>query len=336
MDAKQLQDTAKKIVSKVILAADESTPSIKKKFEKKGLKSTPEMNRKYRQLLFSTPGIEKYISGVILFDETFRQSADNGMSFPQFLESKGIVPGIKVDRGTKALPGQKPDTYTQGIDDLDNRLSEYKKLGARFAKWRAVYTISNGDHPSRTIIERNAHDLALYAALCQQNDIVPIVEPEVLMEGGHTIDDCKRVTKSVLREVFSKLNDYHVILNGMILKPNMVTAGKDSAHQASVHIVAESTLEILRSEVNSLVPGIAFLSGGQSPRTATEHLNEICKLNNESQKKFSRITASYGRALQDEAFDAWNGEERNIDKAQKAFLARAKSVYLASKGELAS
>ncbi len=336
MNAQQLTTTARNVVSKTILAADESTGSIKKKFAKIGLESTPEMNCIYRQLLFTTPGIEQFISGVILYDETFRQSADDGTPFPQFLENLGILPGIKVDRGTVLLPGLEPDTFTQGFDDLGNRLAEYRKLGARFAKWRAVYTISNdnGTHPSTTAIERNASDLALYAALCQENDLVPIVEPEVLMEGTHTLEDCIRVTKSVLFVVFSRLADYHVLLSGIILKPNMITSGSNADIQADVQTVAQSTIEILKSAVIPDIPVIAFLSGGQSAELATQHLNEINKRNNQEQNKFSRLTASYGRALQDEALEIWKGDSKNIDTAQKAFLSRAEKIYQASKGEL--
>lgn len=337
MSAEQLSATAREVVSRSILAADESSGTITKRLKSIGLESTPETNRTYRELLFSTPGIEQFVSGVILFDETIRQTANDGTPFPVLLADKGIVPGIKVDKGTVTLPGQSPDTFTQGIDDLGKRLAQYREMGARFAKWRAVYTISKEDgmHPSTTVVERNAHDLALYAALCQENDLVPIVEPEVLMEGSHAQVDCAITTEKVLSEVFGRLKDYHVSFSGMILKPNMVTPGSKTENQGDVEAVAFSTLDALRSSISADVSGIAFLSGGQSPDLATEHLNAINKVRNQHPSQYPwRITASFGRALQDEALKAWAGDVQNVVAAQSALLARAEKVYKASKGEL--
>lgn len=335
MSIEQLSATAREVVSRSILAADESSGTITKRLASIGLESTPETNRTYRELLF-TSGVEQFVSGVILFDETIRQKAQDGTPFPVLLTDKGILPGIKVDKGTTALPGRAPDTFTQGIDDLGKRLKEYREMGARFAKWRAVYTISDeGAHPSFVAIERNAHDLALYAALCQDNDLVPIVEPEVLMEGSHSLNDCKIATREVLREVFNKLEGYGVSFSGMILKPNMVTAGSKAESQAGIQVVASSTLEVLRDKVCLDVPGVAFLSGGQSPDLATNHLNAINTMKNQKRERYPwRITASFGRALQDEALKAWHGDVNNVVAAQSALLARAEKVYKASKGEL--
>lgn len=337
MNAEQLSTTARAVVSRTILAADESTGTITKRLASIGLESTPEMNRVYRQLLFATPGIEQFVSGVILFDETIRQSADGGTPFPQLLSGKDIVPGIKVDKGTVKIPGQSTDTFTQGFDDLGKRLAEYKELGARFAKWRAVITIAkdDGGHPTIIAVERNAHDLALYAALCQENGLVPIVEPEVLMDGSHTFEECEKATNWVLSELFGRLEDYNVSLSGMILKPNMVTSGSKADAQAGPQLVAYATLKILRDTVDPNVPGIAFLSGGQNPDLATLHLNEINKSRNQYPDNLPwRLTASFGRALQDKALKTWNGEPQNVIAAQGALLARAEKVFNASNGLL--
>lgn len=329
-----LAQTAEEVVSRTILAADESTGTIKKRLATIGLESTPEINRQYRQLLFTAPGLEKYVSGVILYDETLRQSSDSGVPFAKLLSDKGIVAGIKVDKGTVVIPGMLPDTYTQGLDKLADRLTEYRDLGARFAKWRAVYTI-DGNSPSSTAINRNAEDLALYALLCQNAKIVPIVEPEVLMEGGHSFDQDKDVSMKVFSAVFEKLAEYEVDLGGIILKPNMITAGKKNPTQPDMATVAKTTLEVLAKTVPAKVPGIAFLSGGQSPDLATNHLNNINKKRSDNKDKFTwRITASYGRALQGEALEAWGGKKENIIKAQKVFINRAEKVYLASLGQL--
>ncbi len=330
----QLKQTTKDIVAKTILAADESTGTIKKRFATIGVESNPEINRQYRQLLFTAERVENYVSGVILYDETLRQAADDGVPFPTLLAKKGIVPGIKVDKGTLKIPGRMNDTFTQGLDDLGKRLSEYKELGARFAKWRSVFTIS-GDSPSELTIKRNSDDLALYALLCQEAGIVPIVEPEVLMEGEHSLELDKEITEKVLATVFQKLRDYAVVIQEVILKPNMITAGKNNSNQATVETVAQETLEALSKTVPMEVPGIAFLSGGQSPDLATQHLNSINKIRNSNQSKYPwRTTASYGRALQGEALEAWAGKKENISAAQKIFIARAEKVYKASLGQL--
>lgn len=329
-----LQDIAKKIVSKTILAADESTSTIKKRFETIGVESTPEKNREYRQLLFTTQGIEKFVSGVILFDETVYQKNNEGTPFPQLLISKGVFPGIKVDRKTIKIPGFEKDTFTQGLDDLGDRLLEYKKQGCVFSKWRAVFTI-DGNHPSSLSIERNASDLALYALLNQESGIVPIIEPEVMIEGKHTFEKDKKITEKVLSVVFEQLIKYGVDIKSMILKPNMITSGKDCDIQASSDEIAQATLEVLEKTVNKDAPSIAFLSGGQTPDLATENLNAINKLKNISPEKYPwRLTASYGRALQGETLEAWKGKEENIKKAQEVFITRAEKVYKASLGQL--
>ncbi|MBI2641486.1 fructose-bisphosphate aldolase class I [Candidatus Roizmanbacteria bacterium] len=329
-----LHETAQKMVSRAILAADESTSTIKKRLATIGIESTPEVNRQYRQLLFTADGIENYVSGVILYDETIRQSTDGSIPFATLLEKKGIVPGIKVDKGTVAVSTLGVDKFTQGLDGLAKRLEEYKEFGAKFAKWRAVYTISDGS-PTETIIERNAQDLALYAVLCQEAGIVPIVEPEVLMDGNHSIDQDKAVSEKVLKTVFNWLASYGVDPEGIILKPNMITSGKNHSQQASIEEVAEITVQVLKKTVPHNVPGIAFLSGGQSPELATTHLNEINKIRKKNQSEYPwRITASYGRALQGEALEAWSGKKENVQKAQKVFLTRAEKVYKASKGQL--
>ncbi len=334
MTSSNLQQTAKEIVSKTILAADESSGTIKKRFDTIGVESNPENNRIYRQILFTTLGIEKYVSGVILFDETVRQSTNEGVPFPEFLLEKTISPGIKVDKGTVKIPGFKEDTFTQGFDELVNRFLEYKELDCRFAKWRAMFTI-DGKHPSTTAIKRSASDLALYALLCQSAGIVPIVEPEVMMEGKHTFDQNKEVTENVLNVVFEELSNYGVDMRGIILKPNMITAGKDNLNQLSKEEVAQETLNILQKTVHKDVPGIAFLSGGQTPDQATENLNEINKLKNKNLDKYPwRLTASYGRALQGETLEAWKGKKENTKKAQETFISRAEKVYKASLGQL--
>ena len=329
-----LQDVAKNIVSKTILAADESSSTIKKRFDSIGVESTPEKNREYRQLLFTATNISKYVSGVILYDETVYQKNDEDIPFPKVLTEQGINPGIKVDRKTIELPGFGSDTFTQGLDNLGERLQEYKKQECVFAKWRAVYTISENS-PSDLAIKRNACDLALYALLCQQAGIVPIVEPEVMMEGEHTFEQNKEVTENVLNVVFEKLSNYGVDMRGIILKPNMITAGKDNLSQLSKEEVAQETLNILQKTVHKDVPGIAFLSGGQTPDQATENLNEINKLKNKNPQLYPwRLTASYGRALQGETLEAWKGKKENIQNAQKVFISRAEKVYQASLGQL--
>ena len=314
-----------------ILAADESTPTCTKRFESIGVDSTVANRNAYRDMLFTTSGMEEFISGVILFDETLRQSTlKGGTPFPEYLTNLNVIPGIKVDKGAHSLPGTEGEKVTEGLDGLDARLKEYYELGARFAKWRAVITI-NESEPSSTCVAANAHALARYAALCQENGIVPIVEPEILMDGSHTIEDSFVVTEEVLHSVFYELYGQNVLLEGMILKPNMVLSGYKCSEQASVDEVAEMTVTVLKRCVPSAVPGIAFLSGGQSNEDATAHLNSMNKiLDNNSPWN---LTYSYGRALQAPALDAWLGKEENVSAAQDAFYKRAKLNSLATKGD---
>ena len=328
-----LSDRVKQIVSKTILAADESTKTIQKRFDSIGVSSTPEVNREYRELLFSTPGIEEYVSGVILYDETIRQSDSKGVPFPQLLLKKGIAPGIKVDQGTKEVEGNSPDTITTGLNGLSERLKEYRSLGAQFAKWRAVFTITD-KNPVEPTIQKNADDLAEYALLCQKEEVVPIVEPEVLMDGVHSFERDKEVTTQVLTTVFKSLKSKGVDLNGIILKPNMVTSGSKNTNQKSIEEVAQTTINSLQQTVPAEVQGIAFLSGGQSPDLATDHLREMNKLRNTATSKYPwRLTASYGRALQGETLEIWHGKKENMQNAQKTFIERAKKVYDASMGK---
>ncbi len=314
-----------------ILAADESTPTCTKRFDSIGVDSTEANRNAYRDMLFTTPGMEEFISGVILFDETLRQSTlKDGTPFPEYLTNLNVIPGIKVDKGAHNLPGTEGEKVTEGLDGLDARLKEYYELGARFAKWRAVITI-NESEPSSTCVAANAHALARYAALCQENGIVPIVEPEILMDGSHTIEDSFIVTEEVLHSVFYELYGQNVLLEGMILKPNMVLSGYKCSEQASVDEVAEMTVTVLKRCVPSAVPGIAFLSGGQSNEDATAHLNSMNKIFDKNSPW--NLTYSYGRALQAPALDAWGGKEENVPAAQDAFYKRAKLNSLATKGD---
>ena len=317
-----------------ILAADESTPTCTKRFDSIGVDSTEANRNAYRDMLFTTSGMEEFISGVILFDETIRQSTvKDGTPFPEYLTNLNVIPGIKVDKGAHPLPGTEGEKVTEGLDGLDARLKEYFELGARFAKWRAVITISETE-PSSTCVAANAHALARYAALCQENGIVPIVEPEILMDGSHTIEDSFVVTEEVLHSVFYELYGQNVLLEGMILKPNMVLSGYKCSEQASIDEVAEMTVTVLKRCVPSAVPGIAFLSGGQSNENATEHLNSMNKiLGNHSPWN---LTYSYGRALQAPSLNAWRGKEENVPVAQDAFYKRAKLNSLATKGDYSS
>jgi fructose-bisphosphate aldolase, class I len=325
----ELYDTARAIVAdhKGILAADESTGTIKKRFDTIGVESTEETRRAYRNLLFTTPGMEEYIGGVILYDETIRQSADDGTPFPELLASKGVVPGIKVDTGAKPMALFAGETVTEGLDGLRERLAEYYELGARFAKWRAVITIGDGI-PTDACLHANAHALARYAALCQEAGLVPIVEPEVLMDGDHTIEVCDDVTGRTLRAVFAELYEADVHLRGMLLKPNMVIAGKDCPTQDPPERVAELTVHNFLRHVPALVPGIVFLSGGQSEVQATENLNAINRVGGPWP-----LSYSYGRALQASALEAWRGDPANVESAQAAFLHRARMNSLAVAGE---
>jgi len=322
MTTPELGLTAEALVApgKGILAADESAPTIEKRFMALGIESTEEKRRGYRQMLFTTPGIEEFISGVILFDETIRQKADDGTAFPEVLSRQGIIPGIKVDKGAKPLAGAPGEKVTEGLDGLRERLAEYKGLGARFAKWRAVITIGGG-MPSAYCIDANAHALARYAALCQEAGLVPIVEPEVLMDGDHTIERCFEVTEAVLSSVFRALRDQRVALEHLLLKPNMVLPGTDCPRQASVAEVAEATVRCLLRAVPAAVPGVVFLSGGQAEELATARLNAMNTLTGPYPWELS---FSYARALQGPAMKAWGGEARNIAAGQKAFYHRAR------------
>jgi fructose-bisphosphate aldolase class I len=324
-----LQDIAKQLVApkKGILAADESTGTIQKRFESIGVESTENTRRAYRELLFSTEGVEEYISGVILYDETLRQSALNGTPFPKFLQDKGIFPGIKVDMKTHDLAGAPGEQITEGLDGLRGRLKEYKELGAAFAKWRAVYSITD-ELPSDYCMHVNAHALARYAALCQEQGIVPIVEPEVLMDGSHTIERCYEVTKQVLIRVFDELKKQQVHLKGMLLKPNMVISGTDAAEQADEKTVAEETVRCFRETVPEDVPGIVFLSGGQSEQQACENLDVMNKIGSHPWE----LSFSYGRALQSTALKTWGGKDDRVSTAQDAFLHRATLVSAARSG----
>lgn len=326
----QLETTARALVSpgKGILAADESTPTITKRFAGIGVSSTEANRRAYRQMLFTTPQAETFISGVILFDETIRQQSQDGTPLPVVLAQKGIIPGIKVDKGAKALAGFTGEKVTEGLDGLRERLAEYRELGARFAKWRAVIAIGP-DLPSQTCLAVNAHALARYAALCQEAGLVPIVEPEVLMEGDHTLARCEAVTAATLEAVYVQLYEQQVMLEGTLLKPNMVLSGKDCPQQAGVAEVAEATLRCLRRSVPAAVPGIVFLSGGQSPQQATEHLNAMNKLGGQPWE----LSFSYGRALQEPALAAWQGQAENVQQVQAVFYHRAKCNGAARYGD---
>jgi fructose-bisphosphate aldolase class I len=316
------------IVGKGILAADESSGTIKKRLDTIQVESTEENRRNYRELLFTTPHLGDYISGVILFEETLNQKAKDGTPLPEILTKQGIVPGIKVDKGTIALENALEEKVTQGIDGLADRLIEYKKQGARFAKWRAVYNIS-AKRPSQLAVETNAELLARYAAICQTQDMVPIVEPEVLMDGDHTIEQCENASEKVFHQVFHALHKHKVILELIVLKPNMIISGQDCSNQASVEEVALKTAKILRRTVPTAVPSINFLSGGQSDELATAHLNAINQLGPHPWY----ISFSYGRALQAPALQAWAGKPENVEAAQQALFKRAKLNSAATKGE---
>jgi fructose-bisphosphate aldolase, class I len=329
MAQNDLHETAKALVAegKGILAADESTGTIKKRFDSIGLESTEETRRAYRELLFTTPGAEEYISGVILYDETIRQSASDGTPFPKLLASKGVIPGIKVDLGAKPLALSEGETITEGLDGLRERLKEYQGLGARFAKWRATYSITNS-LPSDYSIWTNAHALARYAALCEEAGIVPIVEPEVLMDGTHTIEQSYHVTSRVLKALYTELYDQRVDVEGTLLKPNMVLSGYDAAERAGADDVAEWTLKCFYKHVPAAVPGIVFLSGGQSDKDATANLNAM----NARGPHPWQLSFSYGRALQAPALKAWGGKPENAEAGQRAYYHRAKMNSAARSG----
>ena len=321
--------TAMAAPGKGVLAADESSGTIKKRFDAIKVESTEDSRRDYREMLFrSADAMKQYISGVILYDETIWQNAKDGTPLIKLIERSGAIPGIKVDEGTQALPGCPGELVTVGLDKLAERLKKYYERGARFAKWRAVIDIGQGV-PTMTAIHVNAHALARYAALCQAAQIVPIVEPEVLMDGDHDIDRCYDVTQRVLNKTFQELRVQRVALEGMILKPNMAISGKKCAKQASVEEVAEKTIRLLKACVPAAVPGVAFLSGGQSDEAATAHLNAM----NRSGGLPWRLTFSYGRALQAAPQKAWSGKADNVAAGQRAFTHRARMNSLATSGE---
>ncbi len=331
MNNDKLRSVAKAIVAKQkgVLAADESSPTIKKRFDSIKVESTEENRRRYREILFTTEGIERYIGGVILFDETLRQGTRDGTPFAKLLSSRGIVPGIKVDKGAKALALYPEEKVTDGLDGLRERLVEYKEMGAKFAKWRAVIEINEADVPTAFGIRANAHGLARYAALCQELDIVPIVEPEVLMDGAHDIERCEVVTSRVLEAVFTELDAHRVLFEGMLLKPNMVIPGMKCARQQSAQRVAEETIRCLARYVPAAVPGIVFLSGGQSAEDATDHLNAMNMMGPHPWQ----VSFSYGRALQVPVLATWEGQEDNVAAAQKILLKRCQLNGLARDGK---
>jgi fructose-bisphosphate aldolase, class I len=329
--SEDLQSIAATLVAdgKGILAADESVATLTRRFDKLGIPSTEQSRRAYREMLFTTRGAAEFISGAILYDETIRQTSSDGTPLAQVLSSHGIVPGVKVDTGAIPLAGSPDETVTEGLDGLRERLAEYHGMGARFAKWRAVIRITP-NLPSPACVSTNAHALARYAALCQERQLVPIVEPEVLMNGAHTIERCEEVTGKVLHAVFDVLLEQGVSFEAMLLKPNMVIAGMECPCPASVQEVATATLRCLRRHVPAAVPGIVFLSGGQSDRVATAHLNAINRLPG---PKPWKISFSYGRALQDAAMKAWHGRGENVMAGQHTFSQRARCNGAASLGK---
>jgi len=329
----ELHDTARALVAegKGILAADESNGTIKKRFDSIGVESTEDNRRAYRELLFATEGAEEFVSGVILYDETIRQQGSGGTPFPALLASKGVIPGIKVDNGAKPLALAEGETVTEGLDGLRERLEEYRGLGARFAKWRATYTIGAG-RPSEYAVWTNAHALARYAALVQEAGLVPIVEPEVLMDGSHSLRESSKATGRVLQAVYVELHDQRVDLRGTLVKPNMVLSGYEASDRAGVDEVADATLDVLYRHVPAAVPGIVFLSGGQTDEDATAHLNAM----NARGPHPWQLSFSYGRALQAPALKAWRGEAANVSAAQAAYLHRAAMNSAARSGAYAA
>ena len=330
MDTALLSKTAAAMVAKGkgILAADESSGTCETRFKSVGVECTEENRRTYRGLLFTTPGVEQYLSGVILFDETLRQKTNDGVPFGDYLAKKGILPGIKVDAGAKDLPLCAGEKVTEGLDGLPKRLAEYFKMGARFAKWRAVITIGK-NIPSHTCIYANAHALARYAAACQEASIVPMIEPEVLLDGDHTVERCEEVTEATLRATYAACAAYNVQSEYLILKTSMVVSGKNNPRQAGVDEVAERTVRVLKRTVPAAQPGIVFLSGGQSDESATAHLNAMAAMKGLPWP----LTFSYSRALQNPALKTWKGQAGNISAAQKAFYHRAHMNGLAAQGK---
>ena len=331
MNLAKLESTAREMVSggRGILAMDESTGTCTSRFENLGVPSTEETRLSYRSMLVTAEGLSKFISGAILFDETIRQRVEGETPFATYLNDAGIVPGIKVDTGAKPLAGYPDEKVTEGLDGLRERLQEYVSLGARFAKWRAVITIGDGI-PTDACLMANAHGLARYAALCQEADVVPIVEPEVLMDGGHSIEQCRVVTHRTLKSVFHQLDDQGVALSGIVLKPNMVLSGKECAEQASVEEVAKQTVDCFLDCVPASVPGVAFLSGGQTDEQATQHLN---KMNQLGLNLPWYLTFSYGRALQQAPMKAWGGDNSKTVEVHQKILQRAEVNALASQGQ---
>ncbi|MBI2558295.1 fructose-bisphosphate aldolase class I [Candidatus Woesearchaeota archaeon] len=328
MSTQKLKDTIRDMVvaGKGILAADESVKTAAKRLASINVESTEETRRQYRNLILTAPGIEKYICGVILFEETLSQKTNSGILFPEHLAKVGVVPGIKVDEGLAEFEGSI-EQYTKGLEGLGSRLEKYKKFGCRFAKWRAVYHITK-DTPTEMAIRRNADDLAKYAKICQEHGLVPIVEPEVLIDGTHSIDDCYKVTDKVLKEVFAALKKENVMIGCAILKPSMVISGKEAAARAGVDEVAKKTIMVLKANVPHELPSINFLSGGQTPQEATAHLNRMHTL---GENLPWYVSFSYARALQDPALKAWHG--KNLEAGQQAFLKRAKLNSLATMGK---
>jgi fructose-bisphosphate aldolase, class I len=331
MNVQELEKTARELVApgKGILAADESFGTIGKRFEAFGIESSEESRRAYREMLFTTEGIGEFLSGVILFDETLRQNASDGTPLPDVLRNQGVIPGIKVDKSTVNLPLSPNEKFTQGLDGLGDRLAEYRELGARFTKWRAVITIGEGI-PTESCIEANAEALALYAAFAQEHDLVPIVEPEVLIDGDHSIEQCYDATQWMLNRTFDEIYEHGVELSGMLLKPNMVISGKDAPEQAGVEEVARATVECLLRTVPAAVPGIVFLSGGQTDLQATQHLNAMNRLY-EGRLPWE-LSFSYARALQGQPMEIWGGSIDKVEAAQKAFYHRAKMNSAARSG----
>jgi fructose-bisphosphate aldolase class I len=332
MNAQELIDTARTLVAgdKGLLAMDESNPTCNKRFARLGIPQTEEGRRAYRELIVTTPGLGECISGAILYDETIRQQKKDGTPFVKVITDAGIIPGIKVDTGAKDMAGHPREKITEGLDGLRDRLAEYSQMRARFAKWRAVITIADGI-PSRGCIEANAHALARYAALCQEASMVPIVEPEVLMDGEHPLERCFEVTAEVLRTVFSQLYTQRVALEGMILKPNMVLPGKDCPKQDSVEEVADATVTCLLRAVPAAVPGIAFLSGGQPYELASARLNAM-NLRFKTRMPWA-LTFSFSRAIQQPALEIWKGQQANAAAAQQALYHRARCNRAARRGE---
>ncbi|CAA9485897.1 MAG: Fructose-bisphosphate aldolase class I [uncultured Rubrobacteraceae bacterium] len=330
MNLQMLEETARELVSpgQGILAADESMGTIGKRFEAVGIETGEESRRAYREMLFTTGGIGEFLSGVILFEETLNQKASDGRPLPQVLLDHGIIPGIKVDKSTVSMPLSPEEKFTQGLDGLGDRLPEYREMGARFTKWRAVITIGDGI-PTKGCIEANARSLALYAAFCQDHDLVPVVEPEVLIDGDHSIEQCYEATEWMLHATFQALHEQNVEYSGMLLKPNMVISGKEAERQAGVEEVARATVECLRKTVPAAVPGIVFLSGGQTTTQATAHLNAMNAMYDGLPWELS---FSYARALQEPPMEIWRGQTGNVEEAQRAFYHRLKMNGAARNG----